>query len=123
MDLEDVKMEETETVEDVILSYFNQKRNKDLPFIDYSVYDIIIKNILSTKEDVFKICSYDDDLKDALKKQNFELKILMDKIKQTCKENTDLFAKQKLYLNRERYQLLADERIKLNNNLINICYS
>ena len=67
MDLEDVKMEETETVEDVILSYFNQKRNKDLPFIDYSVYDIIIKNILSTKEDVLKICSYDDDLKDALK--------------------------------------------------------
>ena len=42
MDLEDVKMEETETVEDVILSYFNQKRNKDLPFIDYSVYDIIM---------------------------------------------------------------------------------
>ena len=123
MDLEDVKMEETETVEDVILSYFNQKRNKDLPFIDYSVYDIIIKNILSTKEDVLEICSYDDDLKDALKKQNLELKILMDKINQTCEENTDLFAKQKLYLNRERYQLLADERIKLNNNLINICYS
>ena len=47
----------------------------------------------------------------------------MDKINQTCEENTDLFAKQKLYLNRERYQLLADERIKLNNNLINICYS
>ena len=123
MDLEDVKMEEKETVEDVILSYFKLKRNKDLPFIDYSVYDIIIKNILSTKEDVLKICSYDDDLKDALKKQNLELKILMDKINQTCEENTDLFAKQKLYLNRERYQLLADERIKLNNNLINICYS
>ena len=47
----------------------------------------------------------------------------MDKINQTCEENTDLFAQQKLYLNRERYQLLADERIKLNNNLINICYS
>ena len=47
----------------------------------------------------------------------------MDKINQTCEENTDLFAKQKLYVNRERYQLLADERIKLNNNLINICYS
>ena len=123
MDLEDVKMEEKETVEDVILSYFKLKRNKDLPFIDYSVYDIIIKNILSTKEDVLKICSYDYDLKDALKKQNLELKILMDKINQTCEENTDLFAKQKLYLNRERYQLLADERIKLNNNLINICYS
>jgi len=29
MDLEEVKMEEEETVEDVILSYFNQKRNKD----------------------------------------------------------------------------------------------
>ena len=43
MDLEDVKMEEKVTVEDVILSYFKQKRNKDLPFIDYSVYDIIIK--------------------------------------------------------------------------------
>ena len=42
MDLEEVKMEEKETVEDVILSYFNQKRNKDLPFIDYSIYDIII---------------------------------------------------------------------------------
>ena len=70
-----------------------------------------------------KICYCDDDLKDALKKQNLELKILMDKINQTCEENTDLFAKQNLYLNRERYQLLADERIKLNNNLINICYS
>ena len=123
MDLENVEMEEKETVEEVILSYFNQKRNKDLPFIDYSVYDIIIKNILSTKEDVLKICSYDEELKDELKKQNLELKILMDKINQTCEENTDLFAKQKLYLNRERYQLLADERIKLNNNLINICYS
>ena len=123
MDLEDVKMEEKETVEDVILSYFKQKRNKDLPFIDYSVYDIIIKHILSTKEDVLKICSCDDDIRDALKKQNLELNILMDKINQTCEENTDLFAKQKLYLNRERYQLLADERIKLNNNLINICYS
>ena len=123
MDLEDVKMEEKETVEDVILSYFKLKRNKDLPFIDYSVYEIIIKNILSTKEDVLKICSCDDDLKDALKKQNLELKILMDKINQTCEENTDLFSKQNLYLNRERYQLLADERIKLNNNLINICYS
>ena len=123
MDLENVEMEEKETVEEVILSYFKQKRNKDLPFIDYSVYDIIIKNILSTKEDVLKKCSYDDELKDGLKKQNLELKILMDKINQTCEENTDLFAQQKLYLNRERYQLLADERIKLNNNLINICYS
>ena len=123
MDLEEVKMEEVETVEDVILSYFNQKRNKDLPFIDYSIYDIIIKNILSTKEDVLKICSCDDDLKDALKKQNLELKILMEKINKTCEENTDLFAKQNLYLNRERYQLLADERITLNNTLINVCYS
>ena len=123
MDLEEVKMEEKETVEDVILSYFNQKRNKDLPFIDYSIYDIIIKNILSTKEEVLKICSCDDDLKNALKKQNLELKILMEKINQTCEENTDLFAKQNLYLNRERYQLLADERIKLNNTLINVCYS
>ena len=74
MDLEEVKMEEKETVEDVILSYFNQKRNKDLPFIDYSIYDIIIKNILSTKEDVLKKCSYDDDLKDALKKSKFRIK-------------------------------------------------
>ena len=77
MDLEEVKMEEKETVEDVILSYFKQKRNNDLPFIDYSVYDIIIKNILSTKEDVLKICSCDDDLKDALNKQNLELKIFI----------------------------------------------
>ena len=123
MDLEEVKMEEVETVQDVILSYFNQKRNKDLPFIDYSIYDIIIKNILSTKEDILKICSCDDDLKDTLKKQNLELKILMEKINKTCEENTYLFAKQNLYLNRERYQLLADERIKLNNTLINVCYS
>ena len=123
MDLEEVKMEEKETVEDVILSYFKQKRNKDLPFIDYSVYDIIIKNIISRKEDVLRICSYDDDLKDALKKQNLELKILMEKINQTCEENTDLFAKQNLYLNRKRYQLLADERIKLNDILIDVCYS
>ena len=62
MDLEEVKMEEEETVEDVILSYFNQKRNKDLPFIDYSIFDIIIKKI-STKEDVLNICSCDDDVK------------------------------------------------------------
>ena len=47
----------------------------------------------------------------------------MEKINQTCEENTDLFAKQNLNLNRERYQLLADERIKLNNTLINVCYS
>ena len=74
MDLEEVKMEEVETVQDVILSYFNQKRNKDLPFIDYSIYDIIIKNILSTKEDILKICSCDDDLKDTFKKTKFRIK-------------------------------------------------
>ena len=67
MDLEEVKMEEKETVEDVILSYFKQKRNENLPFIDHSIYDILIKNILSRKEDVLKICSCDDDLKDVLK--------------------------------------------------------
>jgi len=101
MDLEEVKMEEKETVEDVILSYFNQKRNKDLPSIDYSVYDISIDNILSTKEDVLKICSCDDDLQGALKKQNLELNILMEKINQTCEENTDLFAKQSLHISKQ----------------------
>ena len=46
----------------------------------------------------------------------------MDKINQTCKENTDLFAQQK-YVNREKFKLLADERIRLNNILIDVCYS
>ena len=50
MDLEEVKMEEKVTVEDVILSYFKQKRNKDLPFIDYSIYDIIIKIFYQQKK-------------------------------------------------------------------------
>ena len=54
MDLEDVKMEEKVTVEDVILSYFKQKRNKDLPFIDYSVYDIIIKIYYQQKKMYWK---------------------------------------------------------------------
>ena len=47
----------------------------------------------------------------------------MEKINQTCEENTDLFAQQKLYLNREKFKLLADERIRLNNILIDVCYS
>ena len=44
-------------IEKVILDYFIKKRGKkdDTNFIDYSIYDIIIKNILITKDEVKKL--------------------------------------------------------------------
>ena len=39
-------------VEDLILDYFKERRTSDLPFIDFSIYDIIIKNILVSKDDL-----------------------------------------------------------------------
>ena len=43
MNYDDIK------VEDLILDYFKERRTSDLPFIDFSIYDIIIKNILVLK--------------------------------------------------------------------------
>ena len=40
------------SVEYLVLDYFKKRRNSDLPFIDYSIYDIIIKNILVSKDEI-----------------------------------------------------------------------
>ena len=123
MDLEDVKTEEKETVEDVILSYFKQKRNKDLPFIDYSVYDIIIKNILVSKDEIKQLFSYDDETRLQIESQNLELVNVIDGIEQTCDENKNVFSSKSLSKNKRIWTLLANERIRLNNILIDICNS
>ena len=72
--------------EKVILDYFIQKRGKkdDTNFIDYSIYDIIIKNILITKDEVKEFFKSDDDTRIKIEEQNLELVNIKDKIDETC---------------------------------------
>ena len=73
-------------IEKVILDYFYKKRDNDddINFIDYSIYDIIIKNILTTKDEVKELFKCDDDTRIEVEKQNLELVNTKDKIDDTC---------------------------------------
>ena len=73
-------------IEKVILDYFYKKRDNDddINFIDYSIYDIIIKNILITKDEVKELFKCDDDTRIEVEKQNLELVNTKDKIDDTC---------------------------------------
>ena len=73
-------------IEKVILDYFykNRDNDDDINFIDYSIYDIFIKNILITKDEVKELFKCDDDTRIEVEKQNLELVNTKDKIDDTC---------------------------------------
>ena len=110
-------------IEKVILDYFIKKRdeNDDINFIDYSIYDIIIKNILITKDEVKELFKSDDDTRIEIEEQNLELVNLKDKIDDTCIIYRKTYDIDNLNNNNELYTTLINERIRLNNILIDIC--
>ena len=110
-------------VEDLILDYFKERRTSDLPFIDYSIYDIIIKNILVSKDEIKQLFSSDDDTRLQIEQQNLELVNVINGIEQTCDENRHVFSSKSLSENKHIWTLLANEIIRLNNLLIDICNS
>ena len=118
-------------VDELVLDFLKGKqRIKDLSFYEYSVYDIIIKNILTTRNDV-KHCELPDELKELDLpndvKQSFRyLTHPKDRYTKTNleKENLELINE----LNELRkidnhfthpFKVVIDERIRLNNVLIN----
>ena len=112
-------------IEKVILDYFIKKRdeNEDVEFIDYSIYDIIIKNILITKDEVKELFKSDDDTRIEIEEQNLELVNIKDKIDDTCIIYRKTYDINNLTNNNELYTTLINERIRLNNILIDFCNS
>ena len=112
-------------IEKVILDYFIKKRDKDdnVEFIDYSIYDIIIKNILITKDEVKELFKCDDDTRIKVEEENLELVNIKDKIDDTCVIYRKTYDINNLNKNNELYTTLINERIRLNNILIDICNS
>ena len=110
-------------IEKVILDYFIKKRdeNDDINFIDYSIYDIIIKNILITKDEVKELFKCDDDTRIKVEEENLELVNIKDKIDDTCVIYRKTYDMNNLTNNNELYTTLINERIRLNNILIDIC--
>ena len=112
-------------IEKVILDYFIKKRDEydDINFIDYSIYDIIIKNILITKDEVKELFKCDDDTRIEIEEQNLELVNIEDKIDDTCIIYRKTYDINNLNNNNELYTTLINERIRLNNILIDFCNS
>ena len=112
-------------IEKVILDYFIKKRdeNDDVNFIDYSIYDIIIKNILITKDEVKELFKCDDDTRIKVEEENLELVNIKDKIDDTCVIYRKTYDINNLNNNNKLYTTLIYERIRLNNILIDICNS
>ena len=110
-------------IEKVILDYFIKKRDKDdnVEFIDYSIYDIIIKNILITKDEVKELFKCDDDTRIEIEEQNLELVNIKDRIDDTCVIYRKTYDINNLNNNNKLYTTLINERIRLNNILIDIC--
>ena len=112
-------------IEKVILDYFIKKRdeNEDVEFIDYSIYDIIIKNILITKDEVKELFKSDDNTRIEIEEQNLELVNIKDEIDDTCIIYRKTYNINNLTNNNELYTSLINERIRLNNILIDFCNS
>ena len=110
-------------IEKVILDYCIKKRGKkdDTNFIDYSIYDIIIKNILITKDEVKELFKSDDYTRIKVEEENLELVNIKDKIDDTCIIYRKTYNINNLNNNNELYTTLINERIRLNNILIDIC--
>ena len=110
-------------IEKVILDYCIKKRGKkdDTNFIYYSIYDIIIKNILITKDEVKEFFKCDDDTRIKIEEQYLELVNIKDKIDDTCILYRKTININNLNDNNKLITTLIYERIRLNNILINIC--
>ena len=110
-------------IEKVIFHYFIKKRDKDdnVEFIDYSIYDIIIKNILIRKDEVKELFKCDDDTRIKVEEENLELVNIKDKIDDTCIIYRKTYDINNLNNNNELYTTLINERIRLNNILIDFC--
>ena len=112
-------------MEDLILDYFKERRTSDLPFIDFSIYDIIIKHILVSKDKIKQLFPSDDETRLETKKHHLELVNIIDGIEQTCDhsdENKNVFSSKSLSKNKHIWTL-ANERIRLNNLLKDVCNS
>ena len=96
-------------VEDLILEYFKERRTSDLPFIDFSIYDIIIKNILVSTDEIKQLFPSDDETRLEMEKQNLELVKIINGIEQTCDENNNLFSSKSLSQNKHIWTLLVKE--------------
>jgi len=116
MNYDDIK------VEDLILDYFKERRTSDLPFIDFSIYDINIKHILVSKDEIKQLFPSDDETRLETENQHLELVNIIDGIEQTCDENKNVFSSKSLSKNKHIWTL-ANERIRLNNLLIDVCNS
>ena len=121
-------------VDDLLVDFFKGKqRIKDLNVYKYSICNIIIKRILTTKNDV-KHCKLPDELKKLDLPNDFKqfiryLTYPKDKYTKTNleKENLELINE----LNElgkidshftHPFKVVIDERIRLNNVLIDICH-
>jgi len=73
-------------IEKVILDYFIKKRdeNETVEFIDYLIYNISIKYIFITKDEVKELFKCDDDTRIKVEEENLELLNIKDKINDTC---------------------------------------
>ena len=109
-------------IEKVILDCFRKKDEyDDINFIDYSIYDIIIKKKLITKDEVKELFKYDDNTRIEIEEQNLELVNIKDKIDDTCVKYRKTYDINNLTNNNKLYTTLINERIRLNNILIDIC--
>ena len=110
-------------IENVILDYFKKKRyeHDDINFIDYSIYDIIIKTILITKDEVKELFKCDHETRIKVEEQNLELVNIKDKIDDTCIMYRKMYNINNLNDNNKLFTTLINERIRLNNILIDVC--
>ena len=121
-------------VDDLLVDFFKGKqRIKDINVYEYSVYDIIIKRILTTNNDV-KHFELPDELKELDLPNNFQQSIRYlnhpkDKYTKTIleKENLELINE----LNElekidnhftHPFKVVIDERIRLNKILLDNCH-
>ena len=122
-------------VDDLLVDFFKGKqRIKDINVYEYSIYDIIIKRILTTKNDV-KHCELPDELKELDLPNDFKQSIRYlthpkDKYTKTNleKENLELINElnelEKIDSNfTHPFKVVIDERIRLNNILLDNCNS
>ena len=122
-------------VDDLLVEFFKGKqRSKDINVYEYSVYDIIIKRILTTKNDV-KHFELPDELKELDLPNDFKQSIRYlthpkDKYTKTNleKENLELINELNELEKKDShfthpFKVAIDERIRLNKMLIDNCNS
>ena len=82
---------------------------------------LLLKIILITKDEVKELFKYDDNTRIEIEEQNLELVNIKDKIDDTCVIYRKTYDINNLTNNNKLYTTLINERIRLNNILIDIC--